>query len=227
MTSPCARAQVRWRRSSERRSCSPTRRAAAPCTGPRCRTPQFTETVVTKSFSGPVRAGAAQPVHRRTRGEAPFGYPEIHYLTSPVRAASVRAGDPHGANVWAGTGFKSIRARPSTGRHHRLDSPSEARRSCMSPVSERAVTTEAASLRSLVCGTRTTVSPLLLAGVGVDDVRAAGWQRDADVAVVGVRVQRARGGREVDIDVAVGGGRRGTIRSPRSRCGCARRRPRC
>jgi nitronate monooxygenase len=31
--------------------------------------------------------------------EAPLGYPEIHYLTSPLRAASVRAGDPQAVNV--------------------------------------------------------------------------------------------------------------------------------
>ena len=41
--------------------------------------------------------------------EAPFGYPEIHWLTSPLRAASVRAGDPHAVNVWAGTGFRNAR----------------------------------------------------------------------------------------------------------------------
>ena len=44
--------------------------------------------------------------------QAPFGYPEIHYLTGPLRAASVRAGDPHATNIWAGTGFKSIKTGP-------------------------------------------------------------------------------------------------------------------
>ena len=44
--------------------------------------------------------------------EAPFGYPEVHYLTSPLRAASVRAGDPHAVNVWAGTGFRHAKAAP-------------------------------------------------------------------------------------------------------------------
>jgi hypothetical protein len=37
--------------------------------------------------------------------EAPFGYAEIHYLTSPLRVASLRAGDPQAVNVWAGSGF--------------------------------------------------------------------------------------------------------------------------
>ena len=71
--------------------------------------PQFTETVVTKSFSGRYARGLHNRFIDDHEDEAPFGYPEIHYLTGPLRAASVRAGDPHGTNVWAGTGFKSIR----------------------------------------------------------------------------------------------------------------------
>jgi nitronate monooxygenase len=72
--------------------------------------PQFTETVVTKSFSGRYARGLRNRFIDEHEAQAPFGYPEIHYLTGPVRAASVRAGDPHGTNVWAGTGFKSIRS---------------------------------------------------------------------------------------------------------------------
>ena len=44
--------------------------------------------------------------------EAPFGYPEVHWLTSPVRAAAVRAGDPQAVNVWAGTGFQKAKSAP-------------------------------------------------------------------------------------------------------------------
>jgi nitronate monooxygenase len=44
--------------------------------------------------------------------EAPFGYPEIHYPTSPLRAASVRAGDPQAVNVWAGSGFQKAKSAP-------------------------------------------------------------------------------------------------------------------
>jgi nitronate monooxygenase len=72
--------------------------------------PRFTETVVTKSFSGRYARGLRNRFIDEHEAQAPFGYPEIHYLTGPVRAASVRAGDPHGTNVWAGTGFKSIRS---------------------------------------------------------------------------------------------------------------------
>lgn len=74
--------------------------------------PQFTGTVVTKSFSGRYARGLRNRFVDDHEAQAPFGYPEIHYLTGPLRAASVRAGDPHGTNVWAGTGFKSIKAAP-------------------------------------------------------------------------------------------------------------------
>lgn len=71
--------------------------------------PRFTETVVTKAFSGRYARGLRNRFVDDHEAQAPFGYPEIHYLTGPLRAGSVRAGDPHGTNIWAGTGFKSIR----------------------------------------------------------------------------------------------------------------------
>ena len=77
----------------------------------------FTETVVTKSFSGRYARGLRNRFIDEHEAEAPFGYPEVHYLTSPLRAASVRAGDPHAVNVWAGTGFREARGR-SGGRDH-------------------------------------------------------------------------------------------------------------
>ncbi|OBK76042.1 nitronate monooxygenase [Mycobacterium sp. 1274761.0] len=74
--------------------------------------PQFSETVVTKSFSGRYARGLRNRFIEDHEAQAPFGYPEIHYLTGPLRAAAVRAGDPHGTNVWAGTGFASIKSGP-------------------------------------------------------------------------------------------------------------------
>jgi nitronate monooxygenase len=72
--------------------------------------PQFTQTVITRCFSGRYARGLRNRFIDDHDAEAPFGYPEIHYLTSPVRAAAVRAGDPHGTNVWAGTGYQKARA---------------------------------------------------------------------------------------------------------------------
>ncbi|UNB54474.1 nitronate monooxygenase [Mycolicibacterium sp. YH-1] len=74
--------------------------------------PQFSETAVTRCFSGRYARGLRNRFIDEHDAAAPFGYPEIHYLTSPLRAAAVRAGDPHGVNVWAGTGFRKAKAAP-------------------------------------------------------------------------------------------------------------------
>ncbi|MFY1621249.1 nitronate monooxygenase [Micromonospora sp. WMMD736] len=77
------------------------------------RDPQFTETVVTRAFSGRYARGLRNRFITEHDGQAPLGYPEVHYLTSPVRAASVRSGDPQATNVWAGTGFRAARTAPA------------------------------------------------------------------------------------------------------------------
>ncbi|BBX29954.1 nitronate monooxygenase [Mycolicibacterium alvei] len=69
----------------------------------------FTETVVTRSFSGRYARGLRNRFITEHDGQAPLGYPEIHYLTSPLRKASVAAGDPQATNVWAGTGWRQAR----------------------------------------------------------------------------------------------------------------------
>lgn len=73
------------------------------------RSPEFTETVVTRAFSGRYARGLRNRFIVDHDGQAPLGYPEIHYLTSPVRKASVAAGDPQATNVWAGTGWRQAR----------------------------------------------------------------------------------------------------------------------
>jgi nitronate monooxygenase len=72
--------------------------------------PRFTETVVTRAFTGRYARGLRNRFVDEHEAQAPFGYPEIHYLTGPLRAASVRAGDPHATNIWAGTGFRHAKA---------------------------------------------------------------------------------------------------------------------
>lgn len=70
---------------------------------------EFTETVVTKAFSGRYARGLANEFARRYDGVAPFGYPEVHFVTSPIRKAAVAAGDPNATNLWAGTAFAAVR----------------------------------------------------------------------------------------------------------------------
>ena len=72
----------------------------------------FSETVVTRAFSGRYARGLRNRFIDEHEAQAPFGYPEVHYLTSPLRAASVRAGDPNATNIWAGTGFRKAKAAP-------------------------------------------------------------------------------------------------------------------
>lgn len=75
--------------------------------------PWFTRTVVTRSFSGRYARGLENGFTRHFDPLAPLGYPEVHHLTSPVRRAAVAAGDPHGTNLWAGTGFRGARGLPA------------------------------------------------------------------------------------------------------------------
>jgi nitronate monooxygenase len=70
---------------------------------------RFTETVVTRVFSGRYARGLRNRFIDEHEAEAPLGYPEIHWLTSPLRQASVRARDPEAINIWAGTGFHHAR----------------------------------------------------------------------------------------------------------------------
>ncbi|HUM00160.1 MAG TPA: nitronate monooxygenase [Mycobacterium sp.] len=88
---------------SDEAGSSPVHRAAL-------QDPQFTDTVVTRAFSGRYARGLRNRFIEEHEEQAPSGYPQVHYLTGPLRAAAVRAGDPHATNVWAGTGFKKAKA---------------------------------------------------------------------------------------------------------------------
>ncbi|HEY9311120.1 nitronate monooxygenase [Williamsia sp.] len=70
--------------------------------------PQFTKTAVTRAFSGRYARGLRNRFMQNHEPTAPLAYPQIHYLTGPLRRAAVAAGDPHATNHWAGTGFKHI-----------------------------------------------------------------------------------------------------------------------
>ena len=75
--------------------------------------PGFTETVITRAFSGrPARAlrNAFITVHDAT---VPHEYPQVHHLTKTIRADAARRGDPHGLALWAGTGFREASTGPA------------------------------------------------------------------------------------------------------------------
>jgi nitronate monooxygenase len=71
--------------------------------------PAFTETRITRAFSGrPARALVNAMV--RAHPDAPPAYPEINNATRPLRAAAARAGDAEHMSLYAGTAYR--RAEP-------------------------------------------------------------------------------------------------------------------
>ncbi|MDP9887032.1 nitronate monooxygenase [Pseudarthrobacter enclensis] len=66
----------------------------------------FTTTDVTRVFSGRNARGLHNEFMRRHDGDAPYGYPEIHHLTTPLRAAAAAAGEPEWLNLWAGINYR-------------------------------------------------------------------------------------------------------------------------
>jgi nitronate monooxygenase len=64
------------------------------------------ETKLTRAFSGRRARGIVNRFMRDHDAVAPRGYPEIHYVTAPIRAAAREAGDADGVNLWAGTSYR-------------------------------------------------------------------------------------------------------------------------
>jgi nitronate monooxygenase len=74
--------------------------------------PAYTETTITRAFSGrPARALVNRFV--RDHPGAPAAYPEINNATRPIRAAAAAAGDPGGMSLYAGLGFRHAEDRPA------------------------------------------------------------------------------------------------------------------
>lgn len=75
--------------------------------------PDYAQTAMTRAFTGkPARALVNDFVLEHTLS-APAAYPEVHFLTAPLRAAAAAAGDPRALNLWAGTGWKSAQDGPA------------------------------------------------------------------------------------------------------------------
>jgi nitronate monooxygenase len=61
-----------------------------------------TPTSLTRAFSGRRARGILNRFMAEHSDDAPAAYPQIHYATSPLRAAARKRGDPDGFNLWAG-----------------------------------------------------------------------------------------------------------------------------
>ena len=75
----------------------------------------FTETVMTRAFSGRYARSLANAFAIRYSADAPAGYPQVNQMTGPIRAAAAAAGDPQGVSLWAGTAWRGIGAGPVAG----------------------------------------------------------------------------------------------------------------
>jgi len=77
---------------------------------------------LTRAFSGRSARALRNTFVSRFDRIAPPGYPAIHHLTSPLRKAAARAGDPELVNLWAGLGYRHASKSPVTTTLTRLSS---------------------------------------------------------------------------------------------------------
>jgi nitronate monooxygenase len=59
-------------------------------------------TALTRAFSGKPARGIVNAFMREHEADAPRAYPEIHYVTAPMRQAARERGDAGRVNLWAG-----------------------------------------------------------------------------------------------------------------------------
>ena len=64
-------------------------------------------TALTRAFTGRSARGIENRFMREHEHEAPPGYPEVHHLTAPLRAAAREAGDADAFHLWAGQAHRA------------------------------------------------------------------------------------------------------------------------
>jgi nitronate monooxygenase len=62
-------------------------------------------TAITRAFTGRAARGIENRFMREHDEGAPRGYPDVHHLTAPLRAAARERGDPDGFHLWAGQAY--------------------------------------------------------------------------------------------------------------------------
>jgi nitronate monooxygenase len=72
-----------------------------------------TPTALTRAFSGRRARGIVNRFMTEHSATAPAAYPQIHYATSPLRAAARKRGDPDGFNLWAGQAHELALSGPA------------------------------------------------------------------------------------------------------------------
>jgi nitronate monooxygenase len=77
-------------------------------------------TRLTRAFTGRNARGIVNRFMTEHDAEAPRAYPQVHHLTSPLRAAARAQGDPDAINLWAGQGHAAAREQPAAEIVHAL-----------------------------------------------------------------------------------------------------------
>lgn len=75
--------------------------------------PRFTETAVTRAFTGRPARGLANRFMAEYSDLAPAAYPQVHHMTKPMRAAAAKVGDRERMSLWAGEGYRMARELPA------------------------------------------------------------------------------------------------------------------
>jgi nitronate monooxygenase len=69
-------------------------------------------TAMTRAFTGKPGRGVVNRFIGDYGDSAPPAYPELHYVTAPLRVAARKSGDPDPVNLWAGQTHELARAEP-------------------------------------------------------------------------------------------------------------------
>jgi nitronate monooxygenase len=77
-------------------------------------------TTLTRAFTGRTARGIVNRFIREHEQATPRGYPEVHSVTAPIRAAARAAGDADAVNLWAGESYRLAREEPAAAVVERL-----------------------------------------------------------------------------------------------------------
>lgn len=75
--------------------------------------PAYTRTAMTRAFTGKPARALVNTFVQDHGDSAPDAYPDVHFLTAPLRAAASAARDSQALNLWAGVGWKSAHSGPA------------------------------------------------------------------------------------------------------------------
>jgi nitronate monooxygenase len=73
----------------------------------------YMPTALTRAFTGRLARGLVNGFMRKHGGEAPMGYPYVHYATAPLRAEARRRGDAENFHLWAGQAHRLALEAPA------------------------------------------------------------------------------------------------------------------